>query len=234
MEDKAENLFDNFAENYAQTLNKSLRLSGENTDFFAKERVKWTKRKIDCLFPQLQINSVLDFGCGTGNTLPIIEKIFNVERLTGIDISEECIAVAKRNSRSSNISFYCLEDSHQINTSDMVYCNGVFHHIPIAERNEAIKLVYNSLTKNGIWAFWENNFLNPGTRHVMHNCPFDKDAVPISYRESKKILTENGFKIADVSFLFIFPKSLNFLRFLEKNLSLLPIGAQYLIIAQKI
>jgi SAM-dependent methyltransferase len=234
MEDKQAYIFDNYAENYFEPLNKSLRISGESADFFALERIKWMKQKIDRFCPGYNINSVLDFGCGTGDTLPIIENIFHPKQLTGIDLSVKNVEVANRNNQSSTISYYTTEKEPERLNFDMAYCSGVFHHIPKEERDNAVKTVYNSLSNNGIWAFWENNPWNPGTRYIMRKCPFDIDAIPLSFLESKQLLIKNGFNIIDISFCFVFPNRLKFLRFSEKALSSLPVGAQYLILARKV
>jgi hypothetical protein len=68
----------------------------------------------------------------------------------------------------------------------------------------------------------------------MNKCPFDSDAQPISVINGKRLLEKNGFKIVNTSFWFIFPNALRCLRFTEQILSPLPIGAQYLLLAQKI
>lgn len=233
MEEKEANLFDEFSNIYHQSLNETLSATGEDTVFFAKERIKWLKQKIDKLYPDLKINNFLDFGCGTGDTMPIINQTFSPSNLTGIDISEKSIEVAKMNHQTNGISFYNTHEIPKDLVCELAYCNGVFHHIPKEERNNAAKTVYDSLYSNGIWAFWENNPWNPGTQYLMHKCPFDKDAIPLSVIESKRLLKRNGFNIVDVSFCFIFPRALKFLRFSEKFVSLLPFGAQYLILARK-
>lgn len=233
MSDNVKTLFDDYADNYHDTLNQSLSVSGENTDYFAIERLKWLKHKLSQLFPDFVMKSILDYGCGTGDTLPILNAKFNPEKLIGIDLSVKNIELARKINKSTNTSFYTIENSPQNLNCELAYCNGVFHHIPLEERNTALKTVCDLLSDEGIFAFWENNPWNPGTKYIMKKCPFDKDAITLSFLESKKLLKLNGFKIVDVSFCFIFPKSLKFLRFLEKGLSSFPIGAQYMILARK-
>lgn len=233
MKEKQEHLFDEYSDNYHQSLNDTLSATGEETVFFARERVRWMKHKIDKLCSEYNFNKVLDYGCGTGDTEPIIEEVFSPSSLIGIDVSKKSIEVARINHKTSNISFHCMEEVPEDLACELAYCNGVFHHIPLEERSQAAKIVYNSLSAKGIWAFWENNPWNLGTQYLMHKCPFDNDAIPLSVIESKRLLKANGFRIVDVSFCFIYPRALAFLRFSEKFLSKLPIGAQYLILAQK-
>ena len=63
---------------------------------------------------------------------------------------------------------------------DLAFCNGVFHHIPPEQRARAIAYVYRCLRPGGLFALWENNPWNPGTRLVMSRIPFDRDALPLS------------------------------------------------------
>lgn len=51
------------------------------------------------------INSCLDLACGTGILTRKIAKKYPDAKVTGIDISESYLEVAKRNSRNSNILF---------------------------------------------------------------------------------------------------------------------------------
>jgi 2-polyprenyl-3-methyl-5-hydroxy-6-metoxy-1,4-benzoquinol methylase len=210
-----------------------LSFSGENSSFFAQARIEWIKQKLTKLSSK-KINKILDFGCGTGNSIPILDNVLKPHQLIGIDLSEESINISNQNYKSSKISFFTSDSIPKNSNCDFAYCNGVFHHIPPENRYSAVNTVYNMLSHNGVWAFCENNPWNPGTRYLMNKIPFDKDAITLSFLEAKKLLLENGFKIIDISFHFIFPRSLRFLRFSEKLFSTLPIGAQYIILAQKL
>src|SRR4029434_4043103 len=70
----------------------------------------------------------------------------------------------------------------------LVYCNGVFHHIPPQAREAAVAYVARALRPGGLWAFWENNPWNPGTRYAMHRIPFDRDAIPLTPPEARRLL----------------------------------------------
>ena len=54
--------------------------------------------------------------------------------------------------------------------AELVFCNGVFHHIARIERSGALDFVRNVLGDGGYFAFWENNPLNPGSRYVFRIC----------------------------------------------------------------
>jgi len=117
-------------------------------------------------------------------------------------------------------------------TIDLAFTNGVFHHIPPAERKDCLAAVRRSLRPGGLFAFWENNPWNPGTRYVMSNCAFDEHAITLSPREAQGLLSEAGFKILRLDSLFYFPRQLGFLRPIERWLHSLPLGGQYLVLCQ--
>jgi SAM-dependent methyltransferase len=118
-------------------------------------------------------------------------------------------------------------------TLDLAYCNGVFHHIPLHEREAAVGYVYRAVRPGGLFALWENHPWNPGTRYVMSKCVFDKDAIVLTPSESRRLLTGQGFQVLRTDFAFIFPRTLKALRPLEKWLHKLPLGAQYQVLARK-
>ena len=115
----------------------------------------------------------------------------------------------------------------------MVFCNGVFHHILPAERAAAVDYIFHNLRPGGIFAFWENNPWNPGTRYVMSRIPFDRDAITLSPPTARRLLCDGGFEIERTDFLFLFPRALGWLRGIEPLVCRLPLGAQYQVLARK-
>jgi SAM-dependent methyltransferase len=116
---------------------------------------------------------------------------------------------------------------------DLAFCNGVFHHIPPAERAAAVAYLRAALRPGGVFALWENNPWNPGTRMVMRRIPFDRDAQTLSAPAARRLLRAGGFEIERTDFLFVFPRALRMLRPLERRLASAPLGAQYVVIARK-
>jgi hypothetical protein len=109
----------------------------------------------------------------------------------------------------------------------------VFHHIPIDERAKAARYVFDKLKPGGLWAFWENNPWNPGTKVVMKRCPFDKDAQTLTARQARVLLQSAGFEIVRTDYLFIFPNILKSLRWIESRVARWPLGAQYQVLCRK-
>lgn len=222
--------FDAYAEDYEEALQRGVGLSGEDSSYFAERRVKWVGRRLGELGVRPEV--VLDFGCGTGSTAPILLDRLRPSQVVGTDASQGLLEVARREHGSEQIEFVALGKPPRPG-ANVAYCNGVFHHIPPADRDQAVQFVRNALRPHGVFAFWENNPWNPGTRAVMRRIPFDRDAVTLSASETRRLLKRGGFDILSTDFLFLFPRVLSPLRRVEPALSRLPLGAQYLVLATK-
>jgi len=220
--------FDAHAHEYRTILDRGLSVSGESGDFFLNGRVKWLGRRLNLL--NHQPRRVLDYGCGTGAAAPVLRRVLGAQIL-GIDPSSEEILVARNDHPDDE--FALTREFKPASDFDLVYCNGVFHHIPPAERREAVGRIYDALRPGGLFALWENNPWNPGTRWVMSRLPFDRDAVTLTGPESCRLLREGGFQVIQHDFLFVFPRMLRALRGIEPYLARFPIGAQYLSLGRK-
>jgi trans-aconitate methyltransferase len=222
--------FDSFAKSYEQDLAKSLAITGESREYYAQRRIDWTAQCLARL--EFSARKILDYGCGDGANVPMLAARFGAEHALGVDISSASIAVARQSYSASGLSFLSIHEWTPDATLDLAFTNGVFHHIPPAERGECLAAVRRSLRPGGLFAFWENNPWNPGTRYVMSNCAFDKNAITISPREARQLLSEAGFKILRTDSLFYFPRQLSFLRPIEGWLHGFPLGGQYLVLSQ--
>ncbi|MBA3439429.1 MAG: methyltransferase domain-containing protein [Pyrinomonadaceae bacterium] len=229
MIDNAE--FDQYAEDYDAALAQGLSVSGEDKSYFAQGRITWLA---DCL-QRLgeQPKSVMDFGCGTGSSVSFLLDLTGVESVFGVDVSAKSLEVAKRTYDPDCTQFLPLSQYQPGEQIDLAFCNGVFHHIATGERATAVNYVHRSLRPGGLFALWENNPWNPGTRYVMSRCPFDHDAATLSFLEARRLLRAGGFEVLRTDFLFIFPRVLRWLRGIEPIVSKLPIGAQYQVLCRK-
>lgn len=225
--------FDEVAGNYEEALQKGLRVSGENAEFFASYRVVWLKRRMKELGITVGASKAIDFGCGTGNSIQHLQRTFGFANLVGLDTSSESLRIADVRYRGLNVVLDSPISFQPEGDADLVYCNGVFHHIPPRERTAAFAMIVASLKRGGVFAFWENNPWNPGTRLVMSRIPFDRDAITMTIPESKRSIEKAGLEVRCVDSCFYFPRSLSWFRGLEPGLCKIPLGAQYLILAQK-
>ncbi|MFO0976951.1 MAG: class I SAM-dependent methyltransferase [Planctomycetaceae bacterium] len=219
--------FDQFATDYRGQLRKGLDMTGESPDYFAARRVE-----VVASFCLREPRVVLDFGCGTGGSLALLRKQFPQARIMGFDPSQESLEMARRNPDLKGLELInSLEGLDRC--VDLVFCNGVFHHIDPVQRGEALSGIRRAMSSNGRFAFWENNPWNPGTRLVMSRIPFDRDAKTLSVLNSRRLLRANGFRIIRTEHHFWFPKMLSMLRFLEPALIHVPLAGQYLVVCEK-
>ena len=225
--------FDEYARDYEGALNRGLSLTGESRDFYARRRVEITRDACERI--GLRPVVACDYGCGTGDTVPLLGEVLGAKRLIGLDPSTASLEEAQRRHAAYEVEWATPaamgEEVH--GEVDAVYCNGVFHHIPLAERLEAAGQVMRLLRPGGCWFFWENNPLNPGTRWVMARIPFDRDAITLRPGVARRLGEAAGGRCVETSFHFYFPNALRALRPTERWLRRVPFGGQYLVVLRK-
>ncbi len=231
----AADVFDDVSGEYDKVLNQGLKLSGEGKSYFAEKRVDWTRRRLAEY--GMKPSRVMDYGCGTGTSVPLLSGLPGVVEVLGVDVSAKSLDIARRNMKEAGLSeksrFSLLEEFSPNGGFDLAFTNGVFHHIPPEERAAAMSYVWSSLKPGGFFALWENNPWNPGTRLVMSRVPFDRDAITLSFLETRGRLKSAGFEVWGSDFLFFLPRSLKWLRFVEPWFCKIPLGGQYLVLARK-
>jgi SAM-dependent methyltransferase len=209
--------FDEYAKNYDEALEQGIAVSGEDKNYFAKGRIAWLA---GCLKELGESPAqVMDYGCGTGTATPFFFELIGARSVIGAEISTKAIEIATQTYASECTQFFLFDDYLPDEKMDLVFCNGVFHHIPPAQRASAVNYIYRSIKPGGLFAFWENNPWNPGTRYVMSRIPFDRDAITLTPPEARGLLTDGGFEVLRTDFQFIFPRSLGWFRTLEPYLS---------------
>ncbi len=227
-------------ERYDGALARALSVSGESKEFFARGRIEATRALLHAagaLDSALGNASprVLDFGCGIGDSAPLLRDILGAREVVGVDPSEASIAHGtKLHADEASVRLVTSSSFVPDGSFDVCYTNGVFHHIPLGERAAAAHVIRASLKRGGRVFLWENHAGNPGTRFVMARCEFDDDAMPVWPHRARRLLANVGLEVEQTQYRFLFPRSLSFLRPLEKKLLVrLPIGAQYVVVARK-
>ena len=223
--------FDEYAENYDEALNQGLSATCEGKEYFARGRIGWLAQCLSALGERPR--QVMDYGCGDGSSSEFLLAMSKESSVIGVETSEKSRELATRNYGGERASFHSIAQYEPRAELDLVYCNGVFHHIPIAERASAMDYIWRSLRPGGIFSLWENNPWNPGTRYVMSRIPFDRDAITLTPPESASLVQTVGFEILRRDSLFYFPKQLKWLRWIEPYLSGLPLGGQYQVLCRK-
>jgi SAM-dependent methyltransferase len=223
--------FDQYAQDYDSALARGISVSGEDKMYFARGRVDWTRKVLDKLGEKPQ--TILDFGCGTGSSIPLFLQWEGVQSIIGADVSAKSLDVAIASHASARTQFHLMKDYEPQGNIDLIFCNGVFHHIPPDERPDAMNYISRCLRPGGLFALWENNPWNPGTRYVMSKIPFDRDAITLSPLTSRRMLKRANFQLLRTDFRFYFPRLLKWLRPLEILALKIPLGSQYLVVGCK-
>ena len=118
--------FDRFADEYDQTHEKNIAVTGEKPEFFHEYKIKVLAQLAQDR--SLRPNSILDFGSGIGNSTPFLRRYFPTASLAGAEVSQRSLDVAE--SRFSGLSTGLLIDGQRIpakdNSFDIVFSACVF------------------------------------------------------------------------------------------------------------
>jgi SAM-dependent methyltransferase len=223
--------FDRCSAGYTEVLNAGLAWTGGNRAVFGRLRIEELRRAVR-RYADSPIARILDFGCGDGFTTVSLAEAFGAE-VVGMDSSRQSLNVAQQRAGCGDISFIHEGGIRNVQPFDLVYCNGVFHHIPPEHRESAMTLINESLVVGGLFGLFDNTPWNPGTRLVMRRLPFDRDAVVVRPGHIRALMARCGFDVLTTRYLFSLPPFLGPVFFWDKYLRWLPIGGQYLVLARK-
>jgi SAM-dependent methyltransferase len=225
--------FDKFAEEYLATHKTNLAVTGESPDYFARYKIVEIARRLRPL--GIAPKRVLDFGCGIGNSAPHLHEAFPEARITGVDVSEKSLAVARaRYPDAAEFVAYDPKGAPPAPTEgyDLIFSACVFHHIDHDEHAGIFGKLRERLALGGAMAIFEHNPANPVSRYIVATCPFDENAVLIPAKELARRQRQAGFRRVGVSYTGFFPAPLKALRGLEPLMAKIPVGAQYYTLAQ--
>ena len=234
--------FDDFAENYKDELNHPIRnIVGGEVEIFLKI-------KAERLLNHFQFNplkyepadgriKLLDYGCGNGGFLRMLKLLNFSGEIEGCDVSGKMLEEAARLwNRSKPLGLHVIhEDGTDFpdNTYDIVVAVCVFHHIRPTKRIAILKEIYRILRPNGRFFLFEHNPINPLTQWIVRQTPMDKNAVLLNKKTALQAAKTAGFTPLEAPYFLFFPPGISFLRKLEPMLSWLPLGGQYVVIAEK-
>lgn len=226
--------FDAVAGNYAEQHAQSIRLSGEEPEYFAEHKARKVAeayRAAKVPFPA----NILDFGGGIGNSIAPLRGEFPDAKITCLDVSRASLDICEERfgtdvaTLAFDGSTIPLPDA----SWDMVFVACVFHHVDHAEHVALLAEIRRVLRPGGRLFLFEHNPWNPLTRHAVANCPFDENAVLIDPVTMRGRFAAAGFENTRVSYGPFFPAFLAKLRPIERLLQWFPIGAQYWVQARK-
>lgn len=219
--------FDKYTDNYNSLLRESTGFFSESEIYFAKYKVDIFKNQVDHC-----VNKILEYGCGIGRNIPFIKTAFVNAIVEGSDISAASLDIARN--ENPDVNFYIDNGGFEVKeVYDAIFIAGVFHHIPVEERNFIMQTVYHRLVPGGTVVVFEHNPYNPVTRKIVNDCPYDEDAVLLRPNELKRLFVQSGFDVLDHEYCLFIPPSMPLLFPLEKKLGWLPLGGQYWVKAKR-
>ena len=216
---------------YDAALAQALVVSGADNMYFVCGRLAWLAACLRQLGEHP--TTMMDYGGSLGSAPPACLEGLGVTSVVGTDMTPRALDVARRADGSERARFLRCDHDQPNASLDLVYSHGVFHHLLPHARVAAVASVARALRPGGLWAFWENNPWHPGTRYVMRRMPFDRDAIPLTPPEARRLLQAGGLEILRTDFLFLFPPRLQWLRGLEARLTRWPLGAQYQVLCRR-
>ena len=215
--------FDEYADRYEDLLSDKTKFFSTDVSYFSEYKVELASENL----PISRINTLLEFGCGTGRNIPFLQKYFPSAVVSGSDISKLSINIAKK--ASPDVTFFFESESSQnVGKFDLIFVAGVFHHIEIAKRLQTLAGLYERLNDGGYIFVFEHNPFNPITRSIVNNCDYDLDAVLLRPRELLGYLSKTGFVEIKRGYSLFFPPFLgSTFQSVERFLSWMPLGGQY-------
>lgn len=225
--------FDAYADTYHDQHKSSIRLSGEEPDYFARYKIADVARALAPL--DNEPPRILDFGGGIGNSLKHMRAFFPNSAITLLDTSKKSLEHAEQ-LYPDQAMFVHFDGSHipfDDGAFDVVFVACVFHHIDHQYHAALIKELHRILAPGGSLFIFEHNPHNPLTRKAVRDCPFDENAVLLNPASTKSLVASSGFASNSLVYRIFFPRLFAALRPLERILTWLPLGAQYYVHATK-
>lgn len=213
--------FDDYTDNYNQLLRESTGFFSASEEYFARYKIELVRKLV-----HRSPTRILEYGCGIGRNIPFLHAAFPDAHIEGSDISAASLEIARRD--NPEINFFVEKDGGpQGEPVDLIFVAGVFHHIPVAQRAEVTRKLFNRLTPGGELFVFEHNPFNPVTRRIVDNCPYDEDAVLLKPTELKSLIKGASLNVEGAGYCLFVPPKLSALTWMENVLGWLPLGGQY-------
>jgi ubiquinone/menaquinone biosynthesis C-methylase UbiE len=222
--------FDQYANKYTEMHKASIAASGEEPSYFSAYKARYMASRNRLAASERPL-SILDFGCGVGNSIPHLREAFPHADLHGTDPSSESIALAE-SSLAAEAEFQVTPDSglpYPDNSFDAVLVACVLHHIAPSARLRWMRELQRVMKPSGQIFVFEHNMLNPLTVKAVKDCPFDEDAILLPRSELLGLARDAGFTQIGIRYVVFFPHALSMFRSLEPLLGWVPLGAQYVL-----
>jgi ubiquinone/menaquinone biosynthesis C-methylase UbiE len=177
----------------------------------------WENRVLEIALQDLELllgrshvrySVVADVGCGYGQSLKKLNDRFHPDRLIAMDIDQEMIDAARRESKLNcldNVDFLrCSGSKIELddNSVDLLFCHQTFHHL--IYQDEAIREFYRVLKPGGVLLFAESTkrYINSWIIRLLFRHPM---SVQKTAGEYIALIRGAGFTVSDrqISYPFL-------------------------------
>lgn len=230
--------FDRHAQSYDGGMDGPIKRLLGSADHFMEVKAEWLLRREPALRSPDAV--VLDYGCGAGDLMRKLVEMGATARFTGCDVSSGMLAEARRRWPGSvgEVPQLSLQDgaitSFADGTFDAVIVSAVLHHVMPANRPTVYEELARLLKPDGRLYVFEHNPRNPVVRYVVSRTKIDENAILLDPREVRAGLPDGLRQRLDTHYLMFMPPRLSVLRFVDRLLRWLPLGAQYAVAARKV
>ena len=224
---KEQHEFDQYAQHYETVIDQYVEFSGQSQDFYTRAKADHLRLILERK-PSTARLSVLDIGCGHG----LIHPYLNDTRylITGIDVAEEAIKVARHT--NPHVLYDQYDGTHlpyADDSFDVAFTICVMHHVPVHQWDGFVSEARRVLRPGGTFVVFEHNKLNPLVQWVVRRHPFDRNAVMLTAWRARKLMQRAGFRQVECTHILFFPFEGPLFRRIEGFLPWLPMGAQYFV-----
>ena len=153
---------------------------------------------ISSVFSKESLSSerALEIGCGFGNGIHLINRIFTPNQINAIDFDPQMVSKSQRRHQNNKNIAIDVGNAEALkfddNTFDKVFDFAVFHHIP--DWQTAIKEVYRILRPKGyffIEDLYRNAICNPISKRLFQHPQCNR----FNHGELMSCLIETGFEV---------------------------------------
>jgi SAM-dependent methyltransferase len=230
--------FDKHAETYDGGLDNPIkRLLGNSPDQFIAVKARWLLRREKAL--RGGGLSLLDYGCGAGDLMRVLAGLGARAQFSGCDVSSGMLDEAAKRWPGDLGAAPSLAAQDGARTPfadgqfDIATLSAVLHHVPVGERPAVYAELGRVLKPGGRLYVFEHNPRNPLVRHVIARTPIDENAILLDANEVQAGLLDSARYEVETDYLMFMPPGITFLRFVDRVLAWLPLGAQYAVAARK-
>jgi ubiquinone/menaquinone biosynthesis C-methylase UbiE len=144
---------------------------------------------------------IVDFGCGFGRALKMLNDRFHPGHLAAVDFDSEMLSRAQEESQRHGLTIGFRKVSNALlpfadQSVDMIFCHQTFHHV--VDQHEVLKEFYRVLKPGGLLLFAESTrkYIHSWLIRLLFRHPLDKQRTASEYIT---MISEAGFKVCQDS-----------------------------------